>query len=215
MARVTVDDRIHAETLVAAIGAIAGFAAQRALFADIAARDDKAMLAQILTATTKSGDTYYFGDLLNYMLIPKTEADSVSRLWSHALGNAISAGLDPSRIPDVGPMFGHVSADLGGEREGIPTVDREHYPHMRIRDLLKATWPTALTCFSGHFPNASREYGEASIKFWPAIAAHSAGGIMNQVKGVLDPMTSLVIVMESAIYASKLDPASIGGQAAV
>ena len=82
---------------------------------------------------------------------------------------------------------------------------------MPPRELLKAVWPLATMCFSGRFPNASREYGDARPRFWPAISARAAHAFIGQVKDVLDPLTALTIVMETAIYASKLDPAVIEG----
>ncbi len=70
-------------------------------------------------------------------------------------------------------------------------------------------WPLALMCFTGRFPGASREYGVAGIQNWPAISARAASAFIQKVKGALEPAKALTIVMEAAIYASKLDPEPI------
>jgi hypothetical protein len=66
-------------------------------------------------------------------------------------------------------------------------------------------------CFTGSLPGSEVgvRFGPVSRRFWPAIAAHAAGSLIRDVGPVLDPGSALVIAMESAIYASKLDPATI------
>ncbi len=66
----TVEGRVHAETFVAAAGAIAGYAAQRALF-DRLERAPEA--SQMALATTASGDQFFFGEPLNQSLLSQSE----------------------------------------------------------------------------------------------------------------------------------------------
>ncbi|MFT0172062.1 hypothetical protein ACLKMY_24140 [Paraburkholderia mimosarum] len=63
----TIGGRIHAETYISAVGAIAGYAAQRTLFAD----SPPIVGRNINRATVRSGEQYWFGDALNDMLVPK------------------------------------------------------------------------------------------------------------------------------------------------
>ncbi|MDC7784673.1 hypothetical protein PQJ75_00205 [Rhodoplanes sp. TEM] len=203
------DDRIHAETCVAAIGAIAGFAAQRAMIARLTETGDRAGLSQIHRVVTKDGGTYFFSESLNQMLIAMSDAEAGEKLWPLAAGAAVAAGLDPRHLPNLDAMFSHVAETIGGDLEGMPSVPREHFPFFPVRELLKAVWPMALICFSGRGPAGSPHLGEASIRFWPAIAAHAANALIRQVQPVLAPGVALTIVMEAAIYASKLDPTTI------
>ncbi len=207
--RLTIDGRIHAETLVAAAGAVAGFAAQRALFARIAATRDEAVLGQLQLVTTASGATYVFGEPLNQSLFGHSDEEARERLWPHAAGGAVAAGLAAAQLPDLSAMFAHVSRVLGGENEGLPSVPQR--PHLPARELLKGVWPVAKMCFTGSLPGSEvgARFGPVSRRFWPAIAAHAAGSLIREVGPVLDPASALVIAMESAIYASKLDPATI------
>lgn len=210
-ARMTVDGRIHAETYLAAGGVIAGFAAQRALFAHLAETNDSDTLQQMHSVTTKAGGKYFFGDPLNQMLLHGPDAPADERLWPLAAGGAIAAGLARERVPRVEEMFAHVAKSLGAENEGMPSVASKNFPHLPPQDLLKRLWPLAMMCFTGRFPGESRDYdyGVASPHFWPAITARLANAQIQEVRPVLAPEIGLVIVMETAIYASKLDPAIV------
>ena len=63
------DERgVHAETILSAAGALAGFAAQQALWEGVV-RPRKLTAKQVfMRVTTKSGETFFFGDFLNRIL---------------------------------------------------------------------------------------------------------------------------------------------------
>jgi len=203
--RLLVNGRVHAETYIAAVGAIAGYAAQRTLFAET----PPVVGHNIHRMGMKSGEQYWLGDALNNMLVPKTEADGNRCLWSLASGGALSAGLPPQQIPNLEAMFKHVVSTIGEATEGRSSVPAQHQAHLAARDLLKLVWPLALTCFSGKIPGASREFGAVPVALWSAIAAQASNRPIQDVKQVLAPDIALTLLMESAIYCSKLDQASI------
>jgi hypothetical protein len=191
------DGRVHAETYVAASGAIAGYAAQLSL-------KEYDATAQLHVATTTSGDKYLFGDPLNDMLFAKTEAEADGRVWSQAASAAVSAGLPMSRVPKWDAMFGHVAGSLGGPLEGRPSTGPNHQPAVPARQLLSLFWPHALSFLKGDFDDFHKRFGPVPLKSWCAVAAYATAGPIIDVKDVLDPAISLTILMESAIYASKL-----------
>ena len=145
--RLTVDGRIHAETYISAVGAIAGYAAQRTLFA----ASPPVMGVNIHRAGAASGEQYWFGDSLNYMLVPKTEAEANRCVWSLAVGGAAGAGIGAHQMPRLDAMFEHVASTIGQAHEGRSSVVAKHQAHLPARDLLKAVWPVAVMCFSGNF----------------------------------------------------------------
>jgi len=199
----TVGGRVHAETYISAVGAIAGYAAQRTLFAE--------GQVGIHRVSVASGDQYWFGDALNNMLVPKTEAEANRCVWSLAAGGAVSAGIRPQQLPVLDAMFKHVASTIGGANEGKSSVSPDHQAHQPACDLLKAIWPTAIMCFSGRFPGAGREYGPAPVAWWSAIAAQASSRPIRDVKGALPPDIALTLLMESAIYCSKLDQSRVEG----
>ena len=202
--RLTREGRIHAETYVAAAGAIAGFAAQCSLLATA----DAATCANLHIVTSKSGNKYLFGDPLNNaLLLARNESDARGRVWPKALGGAVAAGFgeERARALNVGPMFAHVASTIGGENEGLPSVAAEHHPHLPAGELLKFVWPLASQLFAADFDETHRRFGPVPRKWWGAIAGFGAGRPIVDVKDVLAPEIALTILMETAIYASKLD----------
>jgi hypothetical protein len=191
------EGRVHAETYVAASGAIAGYAAQQTL----RGQDPSAPLQLVNTA---AGETYLFGDPLNHMLFARTDADAGRRVWPRAVGAAVSAGLPMSRIPNLDDMFGHVAESLGGQLEGRPSTGPEHQPLVPVRQLLALYWPHVMRLFAADFDDTHRRFGQVPSRWWCAVAAWVTSRPVMDVKGVLDPVIALTILMESAIYASKL-----------
>ncbi len=198
--RMTLNGRLHAETYISAVGAIAGYAAQRTLFVS-----SPKMGVDLNRVAAASGEQYWFGDALNKMLVPKTEADGNRCVWSVAAGGAVRAGLQPQQLPELESMFRHVASTIGQANEGRSSVPSNHQAQLPARDLLRAVWPTALICFSGKFPGSDHEFGAAPVPWWSAIAAQAASRPIQDVKSVLAPDIALRLLMESAIYCSKLD----------
>lgn len=203
--RLMIDGGVHAETYISAVGAIAGYAAQRTLFAE----EPPVAGANINRVGVASGEQYWFGDTLNNMLVPQTEADLNRCVWSLAADGAIGAGLQPEQLPKLEAMFQHVSATIGGDHEGKSSVPAEHQAQIAARDLLKIVWPMAMTCFSGKFPGSAHDFGAAPVAWWSAIAATASSRPIQDVRGVLAPDIALTLLMESAIYCSKLDRAVV------
>jgi len=135
--------------------------------------------------------------------------DEPRRLWRLACAGAVTSGMVMKDCPDLGGMFQHVARSIGTDFEGLPSVDRQDHPMMRTKELLKFYWPTALACFSGRFPESKHDYGVAPLKWRPTIAALVANGLINETQAVVKPRNALILVMEAAIYGSKLDPAEI------
>jgi hypothetical protein len=204
--RLTLDGTVHAETCLAAIGAIAGLAAQRALFQHLTDQDDAAALKQIRSGRTRTGIEYFSGEPLNRMLVPAPGAKA-GGVWPLVAAGALKLGLPPQHLPDLGEMFAHVARNLAGDGEGRPSIP-EHQPHMTGRETLQIVWPVAMDCFHGRSPDAF-PHRPTAIRRWPAIAACVAGELIQETAAILHPRNGLIIVMESAIYASKIRPGSV------
>jgi hypothetical protein len=201
--RLTVDGRVHAETYISAVGAIAGYAAQRTLFAG-------SPNVNLIRSRTTSGEQYWFGDALNNMLVPQTQAAANRCVWSFAAGGAVSAGFPPQQLPDLlAAVFKHVASTIGGPNEGRSSVSPDHQAHLPARDLLKMVWPMAVSCFSGKA--GGNEYGVAPVAWWSTIAAQASSRPILDVKSALSPDIALTLLMETAIYCSKLDQSKVEG----
>lgn len=199
----TRDGRLHAETYVAASGAITGFAAQMSFMAVAEGTSG------LKIATTKTGKRYFFGDGLNAVLASNDAALARGCAWNVALGGAVAAGLPPERAPVLDDMFRYVVSVIGSEKEGWPSVDRNNHPQLSGIDLVKLLWPRVMQLLKADFDETHRRFGPVPQKWWGPVTAYGCARPILEVREVLAPATALTIFMETAIYCSKLHPADL------
>jgi hypothetical protein len=163
----------------------------------------------IVEAKGKDGQTYYFGDLINSFLV--ASPGPVSRpffVWGYLAGIAVNAGVPSAELPDINEMFQHAASSVGGPAFGIPRMPENLKPMLTPRQAVERLWPTVRAGFARtDWPGAN---GRAvDVEHWPIVCAIVAQQLMGQVKGVLDMKVALRLVMESAIFMSKIDPRSV------
>jgi hypothetical protein len=216
---------VHVETLLVAIGAIAGCAAQAAAWLRLAKRDfplsaeattsSEAYSTYLrssglmLTVTTKSGETFYFGDLINAYLVHEPALQYPYPLWGIIAGAELSSGLNLADLPDASAMFGHIAETLGGADFGVPTTGREHQPQVPERRLLNLLWPRAKWILSYTDGPGPAKGHSVAPEHWPLITALVANQLVQRTKGVLDTGIGFRLVMESAIAMSKVDQKTV------
>ena len=211
---ITVEGRVHAETLMTAAGAIAGWAAQRSLMANSEALSAAEKQGQLSVATMKDGRRLLFGDAINAMLIANDPALASRCVWNWLAGTATTNGLAQSDIPDVQTMFAHVTRELGGPREGFPSTPAPHQPGASAGQILDRVLPLTVACLTGEIDSITKKNGfRADMTSYQAITAWSAAKILAQCCSVMSPDIALTIGMEAAIYASKLMPQATAPQA--
>ena len=185
--------------------AIAGLTAQISLFADHDRVHKASTAGQVLEAMTKDGRAFLYGDAINEMLFTNDIAVARSRVWNCLVAAALSVGMSRETIPDLNEMFRHVTASLGGEREGYPSTPADHQPLMSAHELLRLVTPVSFACLTGEIdPITKKNNFRAAEPSWVAITAQFAGNQLAAATQVLTPQLCITIAMESAIYASKL-----------
>lgn len=182
---------VHIESLLCALGALAGYACQASLRAQTAAKG-LPETAAFVVAQGADGRRYFFGDPLNQLL-----AESRHSVWSLAAGEAQHQGC--KELPDLSAIFQHVSQTVGGDRFGVPRIPDGHRPGLLPAEYLKHLWP-------GLFPVAQRFC--ASPSEWPILFGSAIQEVLGLSRGVIAPDLALTIVMESAVPMSKIDLAS-------
>ncbi len=205
-ARLSADGKLHAPTLMAAAGAVAGVCAQVSLLADPArmerARDEK----RLQEVTLKDGRVFLYGDALNEMLYAVRDPGVArARVWNMMVSAALQKGLDRKDLPAIPDMFRHVSDSFGTMKEGRPSVADNAQPIMPVRDLLRLVGPVSFAALAGEVdPVSARTAGKCERTSWVAISAQAAANMLLNASRILPPKLALAIAMESAIYASKL-----------
>jgi hypothetical protein len=216
---------IHTETLLCSIGALAGFAGQTAAFRRVETRDvplpegtDARMPAAafadylrtanlMVIANAKSGEAFYFGDLINGYIVPQPTNDY--SLWNFVAAAAIEAGLNPAELPDAREMFRFAAQSVGTPEFGVPRVTTEHQPQLAPRAALNLFWPRArfiLTREDGPGPAKGRH---VPPRYWPLVIDLVARQLVLLSKSALDLKTGVTLLMESAIAMSKVDPKTV------
>ncbi|HTJ96589.1 MAG TPA: hypothetical protein VL381_03905 [Rhodocyclaceae bacterium] len=179
---------IHIESLLCALGALAGYACQANLRAQALAKSMPENAAFQVVETT-DGKQYFFGDQLNNALVN----DQYS-VWSLAGGAAQHAGI--KELPDINEMFKHTSSVIGSAQFGIPRTPENHKAADTPLNYLKHMWPAL-------FPTV-KQFCPQPIE-WPILYGLAIQETITQGKNIIDPALSLTMVMESAIPMSKVD----------
>jgi hypothetical protein len=226
----TTERGVHAETLLVATGAIAGFAALSAARERVNTRDvpvpagfNKSMpdddfytylreSGLILMAATKDGTHYYFGDLINGYLVQQSTTVHHS-LFAILSAAAMEAGVKPSDLPEMSPIFRRVSQAVGkSEAYGVLDLPKGLSPQLTPREALDKFWPRVKFIFE-------RTDGQGAIEpaigrnvkpeYWPFATALVARQILLMTKDAVRPRDALALMMESAIWMSKVDPKKV------
>jgi hypothetical protein len=208
---------VHVETLMVAMGALAGFAAQNAALRSIAPPGTP-MPGKAIVTVDAGGTRYYFGDRINGYLV-RQSGEYAYPLWGFAAAAALEAGTSETDLPDVSEMFSHVSKTVGTPAFGIPRTSKEHPFHLTPHKALEAFWPGAKMVLSNAdgllvrgmgCPETDPEYRMSVPEaHWPLIMGLVARQFVSMAKDALAPHLALSLLMESAIMMSKVDPATV------
>jgi hypothetical protein len=179
-------------SILNAIGACAGFAAQAAVWREMILPTKRNAGDFLVSATTKSGGTFFFGEAINLFLFA-TMPDRLSFL--SVAGAALSSAAE---LPDIAEIARRVSQSLGSAAFGRPRVP----PSIELVELpvqaLGRTWSKVVPLLQ------ARRASE-----WPALLGAAAFRVIGSNKAALPPSAALRILLEAAIPISKLDPATV------
>lgn len=190
---------VYAETLLSAVGALAGFAAQQAIWEGVVRPGRLPAEKAFVLVKTADGESYYFGDLLNTILASTKQGEM--SIWRLVAGAAVGNGA--TALPELGPLFSACAANVGGARFGVPAWATDGTLHELPRDALRH-WPAVRSILE--------EAGKPPLH-WPLEIALSAQRLIEITKARVPPDRAALIVMEAAIPMSKIDPRSVVGAA--
>lgn len=194
---------IHVETLMVAVGALAGHAALHAAF-EVATTQPGT--ASLVTIETSDGGTFYSGDTLNAFLIP--ENPQIVSLWGLIAAGAVAVGVPQAELPGYVDIFKRSAATLGSPEFGQVDAPKGHSPQGTPREVLDAFWPAMrqLLCWSNPTLDNGRKL---SPRYWPYVFGMVARQYLDMTKDVMDPRLSVRLIMEAAIPMSKVDPKTV------
>ncbi|MBR7801770.1 hypothetical protein [Undibacterium fentianense] len=183
------DKGIHLESLLSALGALAGYACQMSVREEFVMRQGRPLKEVFIVVQSKqNANTYYFGDLLNRPL-----AESRYSVWSLASGAAQKNGLE--RLIDLHDIFRHVTDTLGSVAFGIPRTALAHQAKEVPYNYVNFLWPQLFPLVQSY---------SAKPQDWPMVFGVAIQEILFASKDLIDPALALSIVMESAVPMSKI-----------
>ena len=209
-----VDRGVHAQTLLATMGALAGFAAQNAALnraASVTASDGQVPLDALVLLGGESGERWLAGNWINLHLF--NEPGSVLPLWGFLAGAAVQAGARVQDLPEAGEIAQHVATTIGGADYGKLRAAAEHQPSFPPNELLRRSWPLACQIFTHPLPaeiaQTGRDEPPLDEAHWPIIVAIVTSQFIPMMKDVMDPRIAFALALESAVISSKVDPERI------
>jgi hypothetical protein len=191
--------RIHVETVLTEIGALAGFSAQMSIrksMIEPQQLDPNEILAEVVT---RNGEKFYFSDSLNWILFENLAQPPYS-IWSYVRDTVPATSY--ALLPDVADIVSHAARSIGTSRFGMPRLPSEHMPKKTPRVALAEHWSLVqqeLTA-SGRGP-ADWPYDLAAAAQWQMLTSRDRLGLPLAAK----------IIMEAAIPLSKVDPRTVPG----
>jgi hypothetical protein len=191
--------RIHPETILTEIGALAGFATQMSIRKAIIAPQKLEADNVLVEVMSKAGEKFYFSDLMNWMLFDNVSEPPFS-LWAYV--SVVVPEAARPLLPDLAEIVSNAARTVGTKRYGIPRLPPAHMPHKLPRAALDEHWRTVQHEFVG---------SKRSPAEWPYDLAWAAQWQMLTSRDALELPLAAAIVMEAAIPMSKIDPASVPG----
>jgi hypothetical protein len=185
---------VHCETILTAVGALTGYAAQQALWDGMVKPGKLAITQAFKVVEAASGETFFFGDTLDSILAsmePKNPS-----IWKIVAGSALAAGGD--HLPDIDNLFRHCEATAGTSQFGLPRLPDDHLPSILPRAALERFWPGARLLLALAEPLS-----------WPLHMAQAAHKLMAAMRGSIAPDLAVRIVMEAAVPMSRVDPTTV------
>jgi hypothetical protein len=190
---------LEPETVLTALGALAGFSAQmsiRKAVIEPQRMDPNAVLSE---AVTKNGETYYFSDLLNWIVFENLSEPPWS-IWAY-VRDAVPEAERPL-LPDLNEILGHAARSIGTARFGVPRLPARHMPRIMPRAALNEHW--------GEVHRELAASNRAASE-WPYDLAVAAQWQMLTSRDRLALPLAAAIVMEAAVPMSKVDPRTVPG----
>jgi len=188
---------ISAETVLSAAGALAGFAAQEAIWEGVVRTGKMGAAQALIRVNTKSGETYYFGDFLNTILASTKEGQlSIWRLVGIA-----ATEVGAQSLPPLEPLFAQCAETVGTSDFGKPKLPS----NLVLRELPRQ----ALR----HWQSVKTILVTAGVQplHWPLELGVAAQKLIFQTRAAIPADVGALVVMQAAISMSRVDPKTVPG----
>jgi hypothetical protein len=191
--------RLHVETFLCSMGAIAGFAAQMGLREELIGKQKKSEKDVFTLQKTPGGSVYFGGASLQALLTSSTH--SVFYVIAGAIQQV--AGTDSASGEMAKSVVRSVLAETDAEYGLSLNVAEYHLPHLKPIEALKIFWSQAYAELS----TMSELSGKVSGIQWAYEIAACISKFITTAKAILPPSTDVFeLVLRPAIAMGRLNP---------
>jgi hypothetical protein len=195
MSVATSERGVHVESMLVALGAVAGVGCQVAARLspppEAVGSDDTVRWVE---ARGADGRSYFLGDAGNHYLL-----EAPMSLWNVAAG--VLQRLDAGPPPDIIEIVRHVAGTIGTDHFGAirfpPGTSAAHAP----TDYLSRLWPEVRERLGR---------SDLAVSEWCVGFGIAAQIMLMAAQEAINPVAGLSILMETAVAMAKIDPAGYG-----
>lgn len=191
---------VHMETVLAALGAVSGFACQMIIREEFIATGKIKETDAFMTMQTRDGQTFFMGNLLNEGLAEARQGNL--SVWS-LVGGAVQHVGKP--LPDLKAIFARSAGSIGKPEFGQLSVSARNQPLESPEALLAKFWNPLRNLIA---TNRNGNIGTMHL-----VLAQAAQAIILKIAGLdaesaphIDATLAAQIVMEAAVDMSKVSP---------
>jgi hypothetical protein len=184
---------VHIESLLTALGSLAGFCCIDSTLKQVAAVGKTSREIGLVDVETKDGRRYYFGDPVNELLL-----EGKHSLWALVAGMVNHLGSQD--YPDRADIAGHVAGSIGTEAFGIPRWPNQNEAGDLPINYVRAIWPTILPLVERYTTNMYER---------PVLFGFAIQNMIVMAKDVIPPAIAGKLIMECAVPMAKLDPTAL------
>jgi hypothetical protein len=181
------DSRLHARSLLCALGAVAGHACQASVRAQAVAAG-KGPDSPFRAIEGEDGRTYLSGNAITRALVEERMS-----LWNLAVAAARHNGA--RSLPDLEEILEYNDSVVGTRKFGLPRLPVDHPVSGSPAGFAKQSWPAVQASLNELAPDP---------KLWPIAAGLAVQEAIADTKQIVSPEIAVRIVMESAIPVSRI-----------
>jgi hypothetical protein len=187
------DPDLNHATVLTIIGALAGYAAQRAIWEGVMVPGGMSATDVFEVRQSESGEKFYFcaeADKLIGSLDPRYLS-----IWKIVTGNMKSAS---GEHPDVTELFQHCAASVGTGQFGVPRLPDGRTSNLLPREAVNRLWA-----------KARQQLAKTEPTLWPMHMSVAARTLIVAAQPTIPSALGVRIVMEAAVPMSRIDPATV------
>jgi hypothetical protein len=187
------DPDMNHVTVLTIIGALAGYAAQRAIWEGVVVPGSMSATDIFEVRETEAGEKFYFcaeTDKLIGSLDPRYLS-----IWKIVTGNTRSSS---GEHPEVVELLAHCAASIGTPEFGIPRLPDGRMSNMPPREAVNRLWA-----------KARQQLAKTEPTLWPMNMAVAARSLIVAAQRAVPLNIGIKIVMEAAVPMSRIDPATV------